>query len=89
MNWGTDTTNAPDSIATWRIDASQPSLSSAVGATQICGPPWYTAQRASGILFSQQISPPIRPSGVSTGARSSPAPTPWKSRSCIVGMSLR
>ena len=35
----TDTTNAPDSIAMWRIDASQPSTSSAVGATQICGPP--------------------------------------------------
>ena len=39
MNCGTDTTNAPDSIAMWRIEASQPSLSSAVGATQICGPP--------------------------------------------------
>ena len=34
-----ETTNAPDSIATWRIVASQPSESSAVGATQICGPP--------------------------------------------------
>ena len=42
MNCGTDTTNAPDSIAMWRIDASHPSLSSAVGATQICGPPRYT-----------------------------------------------
>ncbi len=39
MYWGTETTNAPDSIAMWRIDASQTSLSSAVGATQIWGPP--------------------------------------------------
>jgi hypothetical protein len=38
MYCGAETTNAPDSIAMWRIDASQPSLSSAVGATQICGP---------------------------------------------------
>ena len=37
MNCGTLTTKAPDSMAMWRIDASQPSLSSAVGATQICG----------------------------------------------------
>ena len=35
MYWGTDTTNAPLSIAMWRIDACHPSLSSAVGATQI------------------------------------------------------
>jgi hypothetical protein len=39
MYWGTDTTNAPDSIAMWRIEASQPSESSPVGAIQICGPP--------------------------------------------------
>ena len=39
MNWGTLTTNAPASIAMCRIDAIQPSLSSAVGASQICGPP--------------------------------------------------
>ena len=39
MNWGTETTKAPDSIAMWRMLASQPSLSSAVGASQICGPP--------------------------------------------------
>ena len=38
MYCGTDTTNAPDSIAMWRMLASQPSLSSAVGASQICGP---------------------------------------------------
>jgi hypothetical protein len=59
--------------------AIQPSESSAVGATQICGPPWYIAQRASGIRFSQQISPPTRPTGVSVTDRSSPAPMPWKS----------
>ena len=35
---GTETTKAPDSMAMWRIVASQPSESSAVGATQICGP---------------------------------------------------
>ena len=35
MYWGTETTKAPDSIAMWRIVASQPSESSAVGATQI------------------------------------------------------
>ena len=40
MYCGTLTTKAPASMAMWRIDASQPSLSSAVGATQICGPPW-------------------------------------------------
>ncbi len=38
MYCGTETTKAPDSIATWRMLASQPSESSAVGATQICGP---------------------------------------------------
>jgi len=42
MYCGTEITNAPDSIAMWRMLASQPSLSSAVGATQICGPPRYT-----------------------------------------------
>ena len=62
----------------WRMLAIQPSLSSAVGAIQICGPPWYMAQRASGIRFSQQIRPPTRPSGVSATLRSSPAPMPWK-----------
>ena len=40
MYCGTDTTYAPDSMAMWRTVASQPSESSAVGATQICGPPW-------------------------------------------------
>ena len=40
MNCGTLTTNAPASMAMCRIDAIQPSLSSAVGASQICGPPW-------------------------------------------------
>ena len=40
MYCGADTTNAPDSIAMWRMLACQPSESSAVGATQICGPPW-------------------------------------------------
>ena len=40
MYCGTDTTNAPDSIAMCRIEASQPSESSAVGATQICGCAW-------------------------------------------------
>ena len=46
--------------------------------------------RASGIRFSQQISPPTRPTpGRSTTPRSSPAPTPWNTRSCIVGISLR
>ncbi len=90
MNWGTLTTNAPASIAMWRIDASQPSLSSAFGASQIWGPPWYTAQRASGMRFSQQINPPTRPTpGTSTTPRSSPAPTPWNTRSCMVGISLR
>ena len=39
ISWGTLTTNAPDSMAMCRIDAIHPSLSSAVGATQICGPP--------------------------------------------------
>ena len=38
MCCGTLTTKAPASMAMWRIDAIQPSLSSAVGATQICGP---------------------------------------------------
>jgi hypothetical protein len=38
MNCGAATTNAPDSIAIARIMAIQPSESSAVGATQICGP---------------------------------------------------
>ena len=61
MCWGALTTKAPASMAMWRIDAIQPSLSSAVGATQICGPPWYTRQRASGMRFSQQMSPPTRP----------------------------
>ena len=42
MYCGTLTTKAPASMAMWRIDAIQPSLSSAVGASQICGPPWYT-----------------------------------------------
>jgi hypothetical protein len=69
--------------------ASQPSESSAVGATQICGPSRYIAYRASGMRFSQQISPPTRASGSCTTRRSSPAPMPWKMRSCIVGMSLR
>ena len=73
----------------WRMLAIQPSLSSAVGAIQICGPPWYIAQRASGIRFSQQISPPMRPRGVSATSRSSPAPMPWNSRSWCVGISLR
>ena len=40
MYCGTETTKAPDSIAMWRMLACQPSESSAVGATQICGPPW-------------------------------------------------
>ena len=40
MYWGTDTTKAPDSMAMCRIVACQPSESSAVGASQICGPPW-------------------------------------------------
>jgi hypothetical protein len=35
MYCGTETTNAPDSIAMCRMLASQPSLSSAVGAIQI------------------------------------------------------
>jgi hypothetical protein len=39
MCWATLTTKAPASMAMWRIDASHPSLSSAVGASQICGPP--------------------------------------------------
>ena len=39
MYWGAETTKAPDSIAMWRIDAIQLSVSSAVGAIQICGPP--------------------------------------------------
>ena len=39
MNCGAATTNAPDSIAMCRIVACQPSEVSAVGATQICGPP--------------------------------------------------
>ena len=43
MNCGTLTTKAPASMAMWRIEAIQPSLSSAVGASQICGPPSYTA----------------------------------------------
>ena len=90
MYCGTLTTNAPASIAMWRIEAIQPSLSSAVGANQICGPPSYTRQRASGMRFSQQMSPPTRAlPGSSTTPRSSPAPTPWKTRSCIVGISLR
>jgi hypothetical protein len=38
MYCGTETTKAPDSIAMWRMLASQPALSSAVGASQICGP---------------------------------------------------
>jgi hypothetical protein len=38
MYWGTEMTCAPDSIAMWRMLASQPSESSAVGATQIWGP---------------------------------------------------
>ncbi len=90
MNWGTLTTKAPASMAMWRTEASQPSLSSAVGASQICGPPSYTRQRARGMRFSQQMSPPTRTAPASsTTPRSSPAPTAWKTRSCIVGMSLR
>ena len=57
MYCGTETTYAPDSIAMWRMLASQPSESSAVGATQSCGPPGRQRQRASGIRFSQQIKP--------------------------------
>ena len=38
MYCGAETTKAPDSIAMCRMLASQPSESSAVGATQICGP---------------------------------------------------
>jgi hypothetical protein len=38
MYWGTAITNAPDSIAIVRMWAIQTSESSAVGATQICGP---------------------------------------------------
>ncbi len=37
MYCGTATTNAPDSMAIARMWAIQPSESSAVGATQICG----------------------------------------------------
>ena len=40
MYCGAEITNAPDSIAMCRIEAIQPSESSAVGATQICGAPW-------------------------------------------------
>ena len=40
MYCGTEMTKAPDSIAMCRIEAIQPSESSAVGATQICGAPW-------------------------------------------------
>ena len=72
MYCGTLTTKAPDSMAMWRIEEIQPSVSSAVGAHQISGAPWYTRQRASGMRFSQQISPPTRPTGVCTGSRSSP-----------------
>lgn len=90
MYWGTLTTKAPDSRAMWRMEAIHPSLSSTVGASQIWGPPWYTAHRASGIRFSQQMRPPTRAMpGSSTTPRSSPAPRPWKTRSCMVGMSLR
>ena len=39
MYCGTEITNAPDSIAMCRTEASQPSESSAVGATQIWGEP--------------------------------------------------
>ena len=37
---GTLTTKAPASMAMCRIEAIQPSLSSAFGANQICGPSW-------------------------------------------------
>ena len=74
MYCGTLTTKAPASMAMWRIETSQLSLSSAVGASQICGPPWYTRQRASGMRFSQQRSPPTRPMpGSSVTSRSLPA----------------
>ena len=38
MYCATETTKAPDSIAMWRMEASQPSESSAVGAAQIWAP---------------------------------------------------
>ena len=43
MYCGAETTKAPDSIATWRMLASQPSESSAVGADPDLWPERYTA----------------------------------------------
>ena len=48
----------------WRRVATQFSPLSQVGAVQISTPLAYIAVRASGMKFSQQISPPTRPNGV-------------------------
>ena len=66
MYCGAETTKAPDSIAMWRMLASQPSLSSAVGASQICGP--LPGRRRSAPAASGSPSRSARrsgPSGVS------------------------
>ena len=59
--------------------ATQPSPVANVGATQISTPWEYWWKRASGMWFSQQISPPMRPRAVGRRPGSSRPPSPRRS----------
>ncbi|MCY1228540.1 hypothetical protein D9M72_408610 [compost metagenome] len=65
------------------------SRSSTVGAHQISTPLAYMAVRSSGMWFSQQMAPPMRPAAASMTGRVEPSPWPQIRRSVPVGMSLR
>ena len=58
-------------------------------ATWICSSWACSAWRASGCQCSQQISPPTRPTGVSTTRRPAASPLAQTLRSVWVGVSLR
>jgi hypothetical protein len=73
----------------WRIESCHASESSAVGASRISSPSWYSANLASGMFISQQISPPTFPKPASTVCRLDPSPMPHTSRSWLVGISFR
>ena len=77
------------SRAMWRMLATHGSWVASVGATQMSTPWAYIAKRASGMKFSQQMRPPIRPTAVWWTCRSDPSPMPHTSRSACVGISLR